>query len=1055
MASEIATCLSSTLSSDPNVRIAAELKLSELSAYPEAAATLSQLVLAQDIDLTLRQSASIVLRKYVKERWSPIFAQFRGPAPPVEIKAQIRQVVFQGLSDPIRKIRSLSAHTLSSIANADWPDEYPELLTQLIQLLSSNSPDAVHGAMQVFVEFVKSDLTEDQILPVLRELLPVLHNILGDTTKHNPLTRARTISVFRQCVEALYMVKDQHPQAVKEATATVLPYWLDAFKVLLSIDPSIDVTAQGWEGLAIRIQVFKTLSTIHTSFPRALAPYLPTFLQLSLQHLSSLLPTFTAYYLSPNSTVSPPKSSEDETIELTHLVCPLLDFMGAALRSGKVRDWLLESGERLAEIIGRVVEWVQMTTDDEEEWATDPNAFVAQDSDETLSYSVRVAGFDLLAILLERYPAQTASAIGSIINKFVQESSEAREAGNEIWWKPLEAALASLGSLSEGVLECLDDEEIAGRPKPIDIEWLLGNVIPELLRLGDFSFLQGRAFVFSSQYAKLLPLNLADQYLAAAVQVLEAEGVSVPVKLSAVKAIHNFSTTLTDGVLLNVAPRVARDLGPFLLQTTEDTLTLVLETLSVVVEIEKAKWLDVDLASNLVGAVLEVWAKFNKDPIFISILSDILQSITASPAPGIYQVVVQKSLGTLSQAIGNTPKQESWIASAGIELVSAIVEGAPASENGGLGEGFFGQIGQSLFKCLRETEDRDVIQNGINLLTLIIRKDLSQLSSFVDPTTSQSGLDSALAVIAKQLQSEEESGGLGIGELIIHLLRRAPGEVILPVLPELLKALVGRMESAKTASFIQSLVIPFAFLIHNGQRDTVLSLLSSTTIPSSSSPTGTRSGLDVLIQTWCENAETFQGFWAIRISNLALCSLFAAAGEGAGDVLKSIIVKGDLIVREETKNVIMTRSRTKKIPTEFTRIPFPVKTVKILLHDLQSNGESAAMGLGATEELDSDDGDEEWQDDEKLVQGFKQDELAFLSDMLGPRGAPFDNDEALDTFDDDEDLRADPVSQIDMKAHLINFFKECSARNTAHFNGLVEQLTADEMVVMKTALSTQ
>lgn len=33
--------------------------------------------------------------------------------------------------------------------------------------------------MQVFTEFIKSDLTEDQILPVLRELLPALLNILG------------------------------------------------------------------------------------------------------------------------------------------------------------------------------------------------------------------------------------------------------------------------------------------------------------------------------------------------------------------------------------------------------------------------------------------------------------------------------------------------------------------------------------------------------------------------------------------------------------------------------------------------------------------------------------------------------------------------------------------------------------------------------------------------------------------------------------------------------------------------------------------------------------
>jgi importin-9 len=75
----------------------------------------------------------------------------------------------------------MKAHTLSSIANCDWPDEYPDLLSSLITLLSSNSPDSVHGAMQVLTEFIKSDLTEDQLLPVLRQLLPVLLQILGAT----------------------------------------------------------------------------------------------------------------------------------------------------------------------------------------------------------------------------------------------------------------------------------------------------------------------------------------------------------------------------------------------------------------------------------------------------------------------------------------------------------------------------------------------------------------------------------------------------------------------------------------------------------------------------------------------------------------------------------------------------------------------------------------------------------------------------------------------------------------------------------------------------------
>lgn len=53
------------------------------------------------------------------------------------------------------------------------------------------------------------------------------------------------------------MVKDQHPQAAKEAAGNVLPAWLDAFRVLLDLDPEQDVSGKEWDGLEIRIQIFK------------------------------------------------------------------------------------------------------------------------------------------------------------------------------------------------------------------------------------------------------------------------------------------------------------------------------------------------------------------------------------------------------------------------------------------------------------------------------------------------------------------------------------------------------------------------------------------------------------------------------------------------------------------------------------------------------------------------------------------------------------------------------------------------------------------------------
>jgi hypothetical protein len=57
--------------------------------------------------------------------------------------------------------------------------------------------------------------------------------------------------------------------------------------------------------------------------------------------------------------------------------------------------------------------------------------------------------------------------------------------------------------------------------------------------------------------------------------------------------------------------------------------------------------------------------------------------------------------------------------------------------------------------------------------------------------------------------------------------------------------------------------------------------------------------------------------------------------------------------------------------------------------------------------------DDEWADEESLIQGFKPDEFAMLSEMLGPKGKNFENDDLFDH--DDEDFKEFPVSHIDMK----------------------------------------
>ncbi|ETW86593.1 hypothetical protein HETIRDRAFT_456575 [Heterobasidion irregulare TC 32-1] len=983
---DIAQLLSSTLNPDPNTRISAELKLSEVLTNHQSVLALSELILAPDVDI-----------KYVSEHWSPYFQQFKGGAPTVQVKRQIREVVFQGLSDQDSRIRTLCAHIVSTIANSDWPDDYPDLLKNLIALLSAGQPNSVHGVMQVFTEFIRTDLTEDQILPVLRELLPALLAVLAGHERHSAITRARTISVFRQCVEALYMVKDQHPQSVKDASGSILPAWLDAFKVLLNLDPLQDVTGTYWDGLELRTEIFVVLDVVHSSFARLIAPFLPDYLAAALHHLVVLFPTYAQYYIIDGTAV--PESSEGALIEIERLIAPMIDFVSSVARRGKAVGWFEQNLTTMMDIL---LQWAQMTKENEEEWSTDANLFVTQEDDETQTYCIRVAVFDLCASLLDRSPVLTASVLQAAIPSIV------------VKWRPLEALLAVIGSQSEPIMDCLHDEAEIGRPKPIDIEYLLREVVPSLVTLSECPFLQGRCLVFASRFAKLLSVDIAGQYLEAAIQVIESRETGIPFKISAVKAILHFCQGLDNSAVLPIAP--------------------LLETLSIVVDIDG--WLTVELANDLVLALLEVWRKNLKehsvaDPILLSILTDIFSSIASSSTPGVYETAVRQALPQLSAAISNLNPKEAWITSSAIELISSLIEGAPES---GLGEGFFAAVAPPLFNCLKTAEDRDILQNGIALVTLVVRVDVNQLLSWSD-ANFQSGLGNVINVIARMLHGQDESGGLVIGDLILHLLRKA-GEAVLPVLLDLLEALLGRMRTAKTASFLQSLVIPFAFLIQN-QRDIILDLVENVNIEG-------RSGLDILVNTWCENAETFQGFWQTRVSTLALSQLFLAERP----TLQNLMVKGDIIVTAETKNVIQTRSKTKKSPHRFTSIPFHLKGLKLLLHEIVSNGEAAPMlAPGETADLKSDDGDDDWEDGE-------EDFVPEYITTLIKHKNPFDEEESLDQ-DEDEDLRSDPIAQIDLQAYLTTFLRECAVRNASNFATLAEQLTEEETVVLQRVVQGQ
>ena len=96
------------------------------------------------------------------------------------------------------------------------------------------------------------------------------------------------------------------------------------------------------------------------------------------------------------------------------------------------------------------------------------------------------------------------------------------------------------------------------------------------------------------------------------------------------------------------------------------------------------------------------------DPIFISLISGILEAIARLPSPGVYEALVKAALPALCQALESSGPDASWIIGSALDLLTGIIRGV--DDEKGPGEGFFATVASPLFKCLREAEDRDVLQ---------------------------------------------------------------------------------------------------------------------------------------------------------------------------------------------------------------------------------------------------------------------------------------------------------------------------------------------------------
>lgn len=112
------------------------------------------------------------------------------------------------------------------------------------------------------------------------------------------------------------------------------------------------------------------------------------------------------------------------------------------------------------------------------------------------------------------------------------------------------------------------------------------------------------------------------------------------------------------------------------------------------------------------------------DPLLGSTIADVFASLSASPSPVVQSVLINEALPALASTMTELRTDPSSIrAASALEITNSIFSRFPSP----LPAGAFERVAEILFEILAATDDRDITQTGLDVVTTVIRKDVDQL----------------------------------------------------------------------------------------------------------------------------------------------------------------------------------------------------------------------------------------------------------------------------------------------------------------------------------------
>uniref|UniRef100_A0A7I4DD79 Importin N-terminal domain-containing protein n=1 Tax=Physcomitrium patens TaxID=3218 RepID=A0A7I4DD79_PHYPA len=1019
----LVNCLNATLDANPQVRTAAEEALKQASVHPGYGVALTKAIINTELHFGLRQLAAVLLKQYVKQHWQKDEKNFVEPEVSPEDKAAIKELLPAALEDPHGKIRTAVGMAIASIANWDWPEEWPGLMGYLLSLINDRTDiNKVHGALRCLALFA-GDLDDVQLPPLVPVLFPALFAIVTSKDAYDSSLRRRALIILHSCISTLGVMSGVYQQQTKELMSPMLKSWMEQFALILT-SPVPSEDADDW---GLRMETFKVLMRIVENFPKLAAAEFPEILAPLWQTFVSGLKVYEqACVKGVEESFSGMADSDGTDQSLESFAIQLFEFLLTAVSSPRFSKIVRKS---VGELVYYTVGYMQMTEEQVQTWSSDPNQYVADEDDVT--YSCRVSGILLLEELVTVFEMDGLRLIVEAVQQRLIEASQAKALGRTDWWKLREAAILAIGTVANSLHEMANTvHEAKAVSLSFNFEPFLDSILAEDLGAAgvqECPFLHGRALWAAAKFSTAIDKPRSEKFFYAAINGL-GDGMPAPIKVGACRALAQlFEHVNVSSLRTHLGPVYA-------------ALAKLLQEAAIKADDQAAAAAEPVISPLL----LNTWANNVSDPFISCDAFDTLE--TLKKVPGCAQPLALRALPVLASILArpqHQPQQQPQdLVNGALDLLAMLLKKAPLEVVKAAHDASF----KSVISIVLQSDDTSELQNGTECLAAFVREGGEALLGWGGDAdqTMRMLLDS----VARLLNPEQDSSSaLFVGNLVTTLITQLSVRTA-PHIRDLIAALVIRMQSTSVAVLKSKLLIVFARLVHMASPNVgqLIDLLA--TIPAKEH----ENALAYVMSEWVMHQVEIQGSYQIKVSTTALALLLASGHPQ----LSQIYVQGHII--KSNASGIVTRSRAKVSPDQWTRVPLQAKLLALLADSLveaQEQGPTSALDNDEEwEDADEDEDDDKDDDENAAAMDVKSDKgpSSVFKELSGYEHLLTDEVEEGD-YEEDPCAASDPLNKINLAVYVSGFIKQLWERDGASFQQLCQTLTDSEKGVVQSVLS--